>query len=745
VTFLFPLLLGGLILAGIPVALHLIMRQKPKMLIFPAFRFLVQSQRTNQRKLRLRHLLLLAARLALLIAICLAFARPKVFSGRFSLGGDRPVAAVLLFDTSYSMGYKSGGLTRLEEAKKRALELLTELSTDSRIAVLDSAEAGGEWLTSTFLARDRITELRLQSANNAVTTRLMEAYRLLSDLDQDPQTAGETLPRFLYIFSDRTQECWDFRRQADLVRFRDRLGTPVQAIFVDIGTNKPVDVAVTGIEVPSQTAGPDNKISIRATVRATGEGCNTELACRIDDEKTVDRKPIVLGAGESQILTFERSELPLGLHQLELSLASDDALACNNSYFATMKIAGPRRLLALVDEIPDADFWKTALATKGFQCDVQRATDALSLTAAELQKYKAVCLMNVAAPSPDLWETLVRYVDEGHGLVIMPGNDRLSKNAYNQSPFALRLMPGALDRVIKADIMPGAIWQVSTYQHPVLLPFREWGQSGDYDFIRFPPAALRYWAVNPYKVGQTIVHYADRDNRPALLERQFDGKQHGRVLLFTTPFDRRHLEIDPAWNDYLHTSFYLVILYSTMDYVAGAADQENLNYYCGQMPALRLAPGPWSPSYTLKGPGLSAADAVVNRTENQEDISFPKAVQPGNYSLYSPDGKPVAQFSINLPPAETVLARVPTEKIEELLGKNSVLPVAHGTSLGEAIQSHWNQPVELFSWLMILLLLLLAAENLFANKFYKREAAAETAAAPMPIATPQEEALPQAG
>jgi len=411
-----------------------------------------------------------------------------------------------------------------------------------------------------------------------------------------------------------------------------------------------------------------------------------------------------------------------------------------------MKVAGPRRLLALVDDIPDADFWKTALSTKGFQCDVQRAADAVSLTPTELQKYKAVCLMNVSAPSLDLWETLARYVDEGHGLAIMPGDDRLSKNAYNQSQFALRLMPGALDTVIKGDTMPGAVWQISTYQHPILLPFREWGQSGDYDFIRFPPAASRYWLVDPYpQVSQIVVRYADRDNRPALLERQFDGKQHGRVLLFTTPFDRRHLERDPAWNDYLHTSFYLVILYSTMDYLAGAADQENLNYYCGQTPALRLAPGPWSPSYTLKGPGLSAADAVVNRSEKQEEISFPKAVQPGNYSLYSPDGKTVAQFSINLPPAETVLVRVPSEKIEELLGKNSVLPVAHGTSLGEAIQAHWNQPVELFPWLMILLLLLLAAENLFANKFYRREAAADVASAPLPIASPKEEALQEAG
>ena len=61
-TFVFPILLGGLALAGIPVLLHLIVRQKPKRLPFPAFRFLVQQRRSNLRKLRLRQLLLLALR-----------------------------------------------------------------------------------------------------------------------------------------------------------------------------------------------------------------------------------------------------------------------------------------------------------------------------------------------------------------------------------------------------------------------------------------------------------------------------------------------------------------------------------------------------------------------------------------------------------------------------------------------------------------------------------------------------------
>src|SRR5580704_11885652 len=140
-TFVYPLLLGSLALIGIPVLIHLIMRRKPKTLPFPAFRFLVKRHRTNLRKLRLRHLLLLALRVLILAALCLALARPRVFSEGLGLGGDRPVAAVLVFDTSYSMEYTiTGGQSRLEEAKKRGLELLDELPEGSWVAILDSAE-----------------------------------------------------------------------------------------------------------------------------------------------------------------------------------------------------------------------------------------------------------------------------------------------------------------------------------------------------------------------------------------------------------------------------------------------------------------------------------------------------------------------------------------------------------------------------------------------------------------------------
>src|SRR5437879_6214364 len=167
-TFVSPLLLGGLALAGLPVLLHFLIRKKPKTLVFPAFRFLVQKKRSNTRNLRLKHLLLLLLRIALIVLICFALSRPRLFHE--SIGGlisrERPVAMVLVFDTTPSMAYKSGEQTRLDLAKKRALELVDQLPADCRVLVLDAADPasfGREvWHKSLEKARQRIQSLTIR-------------------------------------------------------------------------------------------------------------------------------------------------------------------------------------------------------------------------------------------------------------------------------------------------------------------------------------------------------------------------------------------------------------------------------------------------------------------------------------------------------------------------------------------------------------------------------------------------------
>src|SRR5438046_6207509 len=80
-----PALLFGLALVAIPVILHLLMRAKPKKLVFPALRLIQNRKRTNSRRMRLRHLGLLILRMAVIGLLAVAVARPSVPPADYSL------------------------------------------------------------------------------------------------------------------------------------------------------------------------------------------------------------------------------------------------------------------------------------------------------------------------------------------------------------------------------------------------------------------------------------------------------------------------------------------------------------------------------------------------------------------------------------------------------------------------------------------------------------------------------------
>lgn len=78
-------LLFGLGFAAIPLILHLMMKAKPKKLIFPALRLIQMRKKTNTRRLRLRHIWLLLLRTLLLVFLVVAIARPSLPAANYGL------------------------------------------------------------------------------------------------------------------------------------------------------------------------------------------------------------------------------------------------------------------------------------------------------------------------------------------------------------------------------------------------------------------------------------------------------------------------------------------------------------------------------------------------------------------------------------------------------------------------------------------------------------------------------------
>lgn len=764
-----PILLTGAALVGLPVLLHLIMRQEPKRLPFPAFRFLKQRRQINQRKVRLRHFLLLLLRMALIALICLSLWQPTTLSEGFSLRGGRPIAVVVVLDTSPSMGYvlsdrsgltearqkrlklldepAQGPWTCLDEARGSALEILEDLPSGSKVALLDTADHDEPvWSSDVAAARQRIRDTKKPRANSQTVTRRLEAaYSVLARADTELEPGQEPFPRLLAVFSDRTTVSWDVNRTQELQSARDRVPPPsIKHLYVDVGIDKPVNTAITTLDFKPQLIAEGQPLMLSVTVEATGGSADNVLLFSVDGEEP-QRRPVNPGPDRPITVQLRKDGLKAGLHQAKLSLVTADALPFDNEKFLTFRVREPQRVLALVDHEPGsfleraarasgisvgpAALWKKALADKGwYACDVRSVSE---IDGIDLSRYEQITLLDLANPTDALWKKLGTYLQAGRNVIVtppLPGKVDLS--GY-QTSAALAVLPrkftGWYELPPNADHMLAWPWGSLSSNRPLLTKFREsydqttWLEKGEGH-----PTTAGFWKVEEGAPRErVVVPYDDAPHQeqrsPAILEWPAG---RGKVVQFTVPMG---LGSNERVHNYAASWFYLVLVNEAVRTLIGDTEDQEFNFTAGQNVVVKLPPeGKPGTTYYLSGPDVSPTDAVVRREEGQAYLRVgpERTGTAGSFVFQSEDGKWSDGFSINAPVEESNLDRLPPEAITDLFGPDALTPADKKRPLEDILSGRFTQPVELFPFLMILLLLVLAGENLLANKFYRRKRAA---------------------
>ncbi|MBA4188310.1 MAG: hypothetical protein C0467_09920 [Planctomycetaceae bacterium] len=778
------ILIAGAALVGLPILLHLIMKQEPKRLNFPAFRFLTQKLKTNQRKLRLRHFLLLAMRMLLIALFCLTLYQPSLKSDRLNIRGEQPVAAVIVIDNSPSMGYTANDKTRLDEARRRALELLDELPEKSPIAVVTTDEPGSALWESLPDARKRIEKLdKPHAGGQSISVALSNGYQLFSKIEAPDVETPEQLPKLLAVFTDRAAASWDSGQLEDLKKLRDKIPNPKPShAVVDVGIEKPLNVGILSAEMKPQVIAANQPATVTVTVAASGP---TELTpvevvilAKMSGSPDGERKRVVVPYGQSRAVTFDFKNLKPGLHQVEFSLDSPDKLMFDNSYFLTFKVGEARRILTIADDPDGTAFWQLSHQSKGeFSCLVVRPGDVKikdGRTVVEypdpakpggkpieenLRVFEVVCLMGVADPSEkhgtldSLWEKVRPYVEAGGKLLIIPGDGPggggLAPDGYSLGG---NLMPGVFKAVLdtrRMDPSPpqqaapgwdpprdgknGVTWFLDdkTIQHPMLRPFQGWEAKGNVDAVKNPRRAWKYWDVAKAPEATVVVAYNDAakpgERHPAVLERgvpdpKEPSRSKGRVVLLTTRMDIPSRD-DPAWNDYWElegSTWSVVFPWLLTRYLAGDTADANFNYRAGQTVVIPLPKGglPRGTKVLIEGPGGAEAIEVGDK-QTELRLGPPRTNFGGNFKL-SVEPQWRDGFSLNVPAEESTLDKVPVDGIEDLTGKDTVVPVGKDVKLADILKVIVDQPIDLFPWLLIAVLMLLALEGLVANRFYRR-------------------------
>ena len=169
-SFLAPfyLLLGGAI--AVPLLLHLLRRRIGARLEFPAARYLLRAEKENSRTLRIRNLLLMMLRIAALLAITVAAARPVA---RWLGAGHGPTALAIVVDNSLSSSVVVDGRPLLDQFKGMARDVLSSATPADRVwlVTIDGHVRGG----TPAVLRDEVNRLEAIAGAGDPTTALARA------------------------------------------------------------------------------------------------------------------------------------------------------------------------------------------------------------------------------------------------------------------------------------------------------------------------------------------------------------------------------------------------------------------------------------------------------------------------------------------------------------------------------------------------------------------------------------------
>ncbi|MCH8242551.1 MAG: BatA domain-containing protein, partial [Planctomycetes bacterium] len=158
----------------IPVLVHLINRRRYREVPWAAMSFLLAARRRSRRRVQLQHLLLMAMRIAAIVLLGLAVARPYTPASAAVPSRFARTHHLFLLDNSLSMSATAHpGVTRFELARKWALDRLAAIPRTDSVSIVTLAKPSealiGHEAYDRRIVRDRLAGIEpTQRATDSV-------------------------------------------------------------------------------------------------------------------------------------------------------------------------------------------------------------------------------------------------------------------------------------------------------------------------------------------------------------------------------------------------------------------------------------------------------------------------------------------------------------------------------------------------------------------------------------------------
>ena len=673
-VFISPLFLLGLMAALLPIAIHLIRKEKPPKLMFSTIRFL---KKTSKKLILFQHIqqwLLLLLRSVVIALLVMAFARPLIDQTMARLLDADPQSAVILLDISMSMRYGD----TFDRAKQEALDILRTMTSGDEVALIgfsDSAEFVRELNTDIDSVRSVIADLEEPGYG---ATRYMPNLRLADQLLEESRYDN----RAVYLISDfqdsglqDLDEGW-------------KLAPGVAFNGIDVATEESSNLVLTDVRSPEQLLEDAAEQLILARVRSTGtlylnQG---EVTLSIDGVM-VDRAPVNLADRSEEVISFSANFDTQGTHVGEVRVNGDD-FDDDNSFFFTVDVLPKIRVLLVNGEasenwFDDEGHWFGLAVSSAAQSPFELSSiEPAELSAAVLRQNDVAVLLNVGDLSTAQAEAVEGYVNNGGSLLLAPG-DRVNPDIFNRQ-FA-EIAPATIGSQGQLGIDDYLVIADFDRRHPILRPL-------DSDWLaRFQG----HWSLSAHAESDVLMQFDNTE--PALLEREVGN---GKVILFAS-------SLDLEWNNLALQGLFLPFVHETLRHLVQSEKKQG-SYDIGE-------------SFSLDPTG--EAQSVQAMTPSGDDIVFANddfvvtATEPGLISVNVDQVD--YRYAVNILPEESDFTRAAVATLyDSIINPDTDITQSREVRTAQLIEE-LERPQRMWWWILVSVMLLILAEAVVANRTYR--------------------------
>ena len=660
---------------------HLIQRERKRVIEFPSLMFIRRIPYQSVRRRRIRHWLLLCLRAAAVALIVLAFARPflqRDAGASAVTGGAREV--VILLDQSASMGYGD----HWQKARDAARGVVRGMGADDRATLVLFSRNAEENMRATS-DRTRLEGAIDTAKVSSGATRYGPALKLAeSILSRSPMKRREAV-----LISDFQKSGWSGSEDA---HFPDGM----TLIPTSVASPATANLSVPSVSFARAAFSGQERITVTAGLSNKGDEPLKDVPVILSvDGHDLETTRAAVGPHASTSVSF--APFTLATANVRGSIrAGSDPLPADNNFFFVLAPSEPVSL-AIVDGFDKSDaslFLARALSigsTPAFQIDT---TSTSRVAPATFDKRSVVVLNDTPFP-PGGAGALKRFVERGGGLLIVAGDHATWPSSEAD------LFPGRLGPVVDRTSGRSASLGFLDYSHPVFEVFKA-PHSGDFSAAH----VFRYRTIETGPNDRVLARYDD--GAIAAAERKVGL---GRVIVWTTTLDDTSTDMPSSRYSCRSSTSWCAIWVTTRRRPHGLRSGRSwISSARIRSRAARIVVSPSGDRTTQSGGGEGAEGLLELNEQGVYEVR----------STGASTGRPEA-IAVNLDPAESDLSPLDSRELVAAVTGRAATAEAQQMAPQEVTREDAEKRQSLWWYLLFAGLLLLAAETIISNRLSQKE------------------------